>query len=154
MFSHPICQYSDRTQWVGWRWEKGHNPGVFRIWSQEQIRTCADKVISFRWIPSHILFRESDPKYWHHVKWVTSLVSLLLLWRDTISKAAFTKRRAFNWVLAYSFRCLVHYHHGTTGAVVESYTLNFRQRGRKTKTRFWYLNAHPQWHTSSNKTIS
>ena len=36
---------------------------------------------------------------------------VLLLWRDTMTKGIF-KKKALNWGLAYSFKGLVHYHHG------------------------------------------
>jgi hypothetical protein len=36
-----------------------------------------------------------------------------LLWRDTMTT---TLIKAFNWGLAYSFRGLVHYHHGGNNA--------------------------------------
>ena len=66
------------------------------------------------------------------------LVTVLLLWKDTMTKATL-KKKTFNWRSAYSFRGLVQDHddgetdrHGI-GAVAEPYVLILRQQaGRQT----------------------
>jgi hypothetical protein len=71
-------------------------------------------------------------------------VTVQLQLKDTIIKATLLKK-AFNGGLAYSFRGLIHYHHGEsvaagthgTGEVAESYNLIHRQGERETLSKAW-----------------
>lgn len=40
------------------------------------------------------------------------LINVLLLERDTATRTTIIKEKSFNCGLAYSFKCLLHYHHG------------------------------------------
>lgn len=87
--------------------------------------------------------------------------NFILLWSDTRTKTTFMKG-TFNWELGYSFRGLIHYHHGRkhgsthgTRAADESYSLVLRLRELYWPwLGLWNLKAHLQWHTSSNKTTT
>ena len=91
----------------------------------------------------------------HGASWTLGVL-VLLLWRDTMTKAILTK-----WGLDYTFRGSYHYHHGgehgdgqaSAGAVAENYILVHRQRKTDSSLAWTFEISKPtlQWCTYSNK---